>query len=109
MGLFKKNIKKDGEKDSDGGEEEKVGQKKVFKKKDFKDLNSTDKKSRREPKKPWGKFERYFVLVVLLTTVLISAYLSLTSTGWDMSRIPKINFKIPEIFREETIIINNEP
>lgn len=108
MGLFKKNIKKDEGEDVDVVEEN-AGQKKIFKKKDFKDLNSTDKKSRREPKKPWGKSERYFILIILFLTAGISAYLWLTSTGWDFPQTLNINFEFPEIFKEETIIINNDP
>ncbi len=92
----------------DDAEDESKSRKKTFKSKDFKDLNPKDKKARKEPAKPWGKKERLLVLFVILATAGISAYLSLTSTGWklsDLFNINKPNFSFGNLFKEELIVI----
>ncbi|OGM20631.1 hypothetical protein A2714_02945 [Candidatus Woesebacteria bacterium RIFCSPHIGHO2_01_FULL_38_9] len=74
---------------------------------DFKDLKPENKKKRKEPKKPWGRKERLFVLIVLLLTVGTSAILAMSSRSWKLPGLPR--FKIPTVripfLQEETIVI----
>jgi hypothetical protein len=99
------------EEEDDEIEDREERQKKLFRNKDFRDLNPKDKKARREPKKPWGKKERLLVLVTILLTAGLSAFLYLSSRGLlktpDFSEIrsPKIN--VPNL-GEETIIYKKE-
>lgn len=92
-------------------EEKGSRQKKLFRNKDFRDLNPRDKKARKEPKKPWGKKERILVLIVILVTAGLSAFLYLSSHELlktpDFSEIkaPKVN--VPNL-GEETIIYKKE-
>src|SRR3989344_5229391 len=74
-----------------------------------KDKNSDDKKSRvkKEPKKPWGKKERYLVLITLLLTAGTSAILGLSARSWKLPGLPRLGipkFSIP-FMGEETIYI----
>lgn len=110
MGLFsrKRKNEEESEKEIEESGSEKSGQKKLFKKKDLKDLGSGNKRARREPKKPWGQSERVLVLVVVLLTAGLSAYLWLGSVGWQLPKIPKVNFSFPNIFTEETIILEKD-
>ena len=77
--------------------------------KDFKDLKPENRKKRKEPKKPWGKKERLFVLLVILATAGISAFLALSSRSWKLPGLPRLGFKIPSLslpfLGEETIVI----
>lgn len=112
MGLFGKKKKEqiDETQFADGKDEE-LPTKKLFKKKNFKDLNSKDKRARREPKKPWGKVERVVVLLALFVTAGISAYLWVSSAGWKLSEtihFSNFKFTLPNLFMEETIILENE-
>ena len=78
--------------------------------KDFKDLKPENRKKRKEPKKPWGKKERYFVGSVLVLMVGISAILALSARSWKFPGIPRMqmpSFSIP-FFSEETIILEGE-
>lgn len=103
MGLFgKKTKKKEEETDKELEDSKETPNKKVFKKKDFKDLNAENKKQRREPKKPWGRGERILVAVVLVLTTGISLFLWLRSEGFVFKP------KLPNFFREQTIIIEND-
>lgn len=74
---------------------------------EIKDLKPHNKKVRKEPPKPWGKFERLVVLFTLLFTVITAVVLILYSQGL---RLPKFNFDLSHfnIFESETIIITNE-
>ncbi len=60
---------------------------------EVRDLKPENRRRRKEPVKPWGKKERYTVLVFLLTTILISGLLSASSKNWKLPGIPQI--KIP--------------
>jgi hypothetical protein len=110
MGLFSKKPKnlEEEDKDFEVRGDTKDDNKKVFKKKDLKDLNLGDKKARREPKKPWGKKERFFVFIMLFLTVGISAYLWLYSMGFKFPSFNLSSLKIQNLFKEETIIIEND-
>lgn len=79
-------------------------------KKSLRDLKSENRKSRKEPVKPWGRKERYLVLVIMVVTVLISGGLFVMSR--PNFQLPIFNFQIPtinldslNIFKEETIEI----
>jgi len=110
MALFgKKNKEEDSQKgeSEDSGGVAKVGVK-ALKKNNFKDLNPSDKMARREPKKPWGKFERFFVLATIVLTAGTSAYLGLSSRNWKLPGFPRlnsINISLPNLWGEETIVI----
>lgn len=105
MALFRK-------KEEEGYEEDEIEEKPLRKKlkaKDFKDLKPENRKKRKEPKKPWGKKERFFVLFVLLVTVGLSGFLALSSRSWKLPGLPRLNFKLSNFvlpfMGEETIII----
>jgi len=70
----------------------------------IRDLKPQNRKKREEPPKPWGKFERYVVLVALLFTVVTAIILTLYASG---VRLPKINIDLSQfnIFKETTIIV----
>jgi hypothetical protein len=110
MGLFKKKKEEDFEnefEDELDGEDEK----RSLRKKKFKDLHPENKKKRKEPPKPWGRKERILVLLVLLTTAGVSAFLLISSSGFSI-KVPKTpDFKslnMPEIKFEKTIILEND-
>ncbi len=88
--------------------EEKLPRKK-FRNKDFKDLRPENRKKRKEPKKPWGRKERFFVLFLILVTAGVSGVLALSSRSWKLPGLPRLSLKIPEIsipfMGEETIVI----
>jgi len=71
----------------------------------IKDLKPENKRKRKEPPKPWGKKERYFVLGVLATSVLASAILYASARSWKLPGFPKIS--LPS-FTEETIVISKD-
>ncbi len=62
------------------------------------------KKEKRETKRPWGKWERYFVMLVILTTVGVSAVLGLSARKWKLPGLPR--FKLPKISLERTYVID---
>lgn len=78
----------------------------------LKDLKAENKKRRKEPPKPWGKKERMMVLIIFGVTILISAFLAISSRGIggiDFSG-PSFSLKAPDfgslnIFKEQTIEI----
>lgn len=72
----------------------------------IRDLRPENKKTRKEPVKPWGKFERLTVLITLLFTVVAAIVLTLYAAGF---RLPNMNFDFSRfnIFEEQTIIIED--
>jgi beta-lactamase class A len=112
MALFKKKKDEDYEDEYDDEEEEEEPRRplrrKFTKSKDFKDLNPSDKKKRKEPPKPWGKKERFLVLVLILLTAGTSGYLALTARDWKLPGLPRIEMPVLSNlnpFKEETIVI----
>lgn len=100
MGLFKK-------KEEEFDEVEELD----FPKKKIKDLKPENKRARKEPIKPWGKFERLFVLIVLLLTVVSSGLLALSARNFKLPQLPRL--KLPEmsqfnLFKEQTIVVGNK-
>lgn len=95
----------------DGSEEGGNGHQKLFRKKDFRDLNPQDKKRRSEPKKPWGKKERLMVLLTILITAGVSLALYISAIGFKTPKAPDIKLprvSTPNLFGEETVIYNKE-
>jgi hypothetical protein len=106
MGFFTKKKKDDEEIEV----EETVDETRQIKRQ-IKDLNPENKKTRKEPLKPWGIKERVVILVVLITTVLTSGILALSARNFKLPKLPKI--ELPNIsdlnpFGEEVIIIGNK-
>lgn len=107
MAIFKRRKDEDEDTDEDLIEREEKEIKKFTKK--FKDLKPSNKKKRKEPPKPWGKQERYVVLIILAATVLIAAVLatkSQNSVKIDLGK-PSLNFDFSQLnpFKEKVIII----
>lgn len=102
MGLF--NRKKEEDYDEELEEQE-------IPRRKFRDLNPENRKTRKEPLKPWGMKERLIILVVLLVTVLTSGILALTARNFKLPKIPAL--KISSItslnpFKEQVIIVGNK-
>jgi len=83
----------------------------------FKDLNSENKKKRKEPPKPWGKRERLTVLIIMTITVLLSGILFLSSNNnfhFSNFQFPmnfhfsNFHFSSLNIFKEEIIEIRKK-
>jgi beta-lactamase class A len=66
------------------------------------------RKKKTQEKKPWGKKERYLVLVVLLITIVFSGLLALSARSWKLPGLPRV--KIPDfsLFESEKIIIEKD-
>jgi len=118
MNLFNKGIRNDEEEEYENdpsfaeameGKEEIRRRRKYPRSRDFKDLKSENKK-KREPKKPWGKGERLFVLLAILLTVGTSGILAMSARSWKLPGMPRL--KIPSIsipfFGEETITLEGD-
>lgn len=102
MGLFGR--KKDEEYEDDELELETPKRK-------IRDLNPENRRSRKEPIKPWGAKERIIVLSVLLVTVLTSGILALTARNFKLPKLPQL--KLPSIldlnpFKEQVIVVGNK-
>lgn len=91
-------------------EEEERGERRLKRK--FKDLHSENKRKRKELPKPWGKQERFTILIILAATIIIAAFLAISSRlsagGNFKPSLPKINLDSLNIFKEETIIIQKQ-
>ena len=82
---------------------------------EVRDLKPEHKKRRKELPKPWGKKERYTVLVFLLATVLISGVLAASSRNWKLPGFPQVKLKVPsfknfnfDFLSGKTITIGNK-
>ena len=113
MGLFGKKKEEDFEEDEELELEDDLQDRKLTRK--FKDLNSENRKKRKEPPKPWGKQERLIVLSVLVATLVISGVLFLTSNTNISFKFPDFSFSFSKpdfssfnIFKEETIEIRRK-
>jgi len=92
MALFKK-------------EEEEKKKSLAKKKKDSKDNPKTRTRNKKKEFKPWGKKERYWVLGVLLGTILVSGILAMSARSWKLPGLPR--FSLPS-FGSGTIIIEKK-
>lgn len=106
MGLFSRKHDEDLEDDfiEDEDEPRKI-------RRQFRDLNPENKKTRKEPLKPWGKKERIIVLIVLLVTVFTSGILALSARNFKLPKFSKI--EMPNLlelnpFREKVIVVGNK-
>lgn len=86
-------------------EEKEESSERVVKSK-LKDLKPENKKRRKEPPKPWGKKERFFILFSLLITIVVSIVFSLLSGNFELPKFP--DFNLDTIFKGETIIVGNK-
>lgn len=109
MAIFKRKPDEYDEEDEVLEQEEKDNKK--FTKK-FKDLKPANRKKRKEPPKPWGKKERYFVLLVLVVTFVIAMILAISSQNNVSINLnkPSINFDFSKLnpFHEKVIIIQKK-
>jgi len=79
--------------------------------KDFKDLRSENRRSRKLLLKPWGRRERFIVLVPFVVLSLISAVLGLSSRRWKVGGFPAItpgSFKIPKFVSDRKIVMDEK-
>lgn len=77
----------------------------------IRDLKSENKRTRKEPVKPWGSKERLFILVILCVTVLSSGFLSLSARNFKLPKLPKLsitNFSKLNPFKEQIIVVGNK-
>lgn len=76
---------------------------------EIKDLKPENRKRRKEVAKPWGKRERFTVLIFLLATAIVSAVLALSSRNWKLPGLPQIRLSLPKVnldfFSGETITV----
>lgn len=78
--------------------------------KNTKPIERKPRKPKKEPPKPWGKKERYFILLLILLTAGGSGVIALSSRNWKLPGLPRItmpslsafNF---DFFGESTIVI----
>lgn len=80
---------------------------------EVRDLKPEHKKRRKELSKPWGKKERYTVLIFLLATVLISGVLAASSRNWKLPGLPQLTLpKLPKLSLDflsgETIVVGRK-
>lgn len=91
-------------------DEEELEVKELKRPKRIRDLNSENRRKRKEPPKPWGKRERLAVLLTFLVTVLTAGIMSASARAWKLPNLPRIkapNFSNFFLFREETIVVGN--
>lgn len=77
----------------------------------IKDLNPENRKRRKEPTRSWGKKERFWILAILLVTVLISGFLALSARNYKLPGLPRISLpqiNLGDLFDGETIIIGKK-
>ena len=91
--------------------EDEIEEEEAPRRRKFKDLNPENRKTRKEPVKPWGKKERLIVLIVLLSTVLTSGILAITARNFKLPKFPRISLSsLSEInpFKEQLIVVGNK-
>ena len=86
-----------------GKDEEETVQNKKDKGSEETSVKKTRKK--KETKQPWGKRERIVVLLLIVVTVGTSVILAVSSRGWELPGLPRIQMPNISLFQEETIII----
>lgn len=104
MGLFKK-------KDEDFEDELEEKEVDEIKPRKIRDLNPENRKTRKEPIKPWGAKERLFVLVTFLLTVVTSGALALSARNFKLPKMPQL--KLPSLseinpFKEQVIVVGEK-
>jgi len=73
-------------------------------------VGKTEKVTKKEPPKVWGKKERLFVLIILFGTALISGLLALSSRDYKLPGLPRLKLTIPSFSlpKGETITIGSK-
>lgn len=71
------------------------------------------KVDKKELVKPWGKYERFFVLITLILTVGTSGLLALSARNYKLPNIPKLSFSKVDFekinpFKEETVFVGGK-
>lgn len=108
MAIFGRNKDEDYEDEEEIEKEEEKADHKLTKK--FKDLNSKNKKKRKEPPKPWGIKERLLVLSILVITTVLSGVFAFSARENKLSNLPRFivnlsNFNFQNPFGETVIEI----
>ena len=88
-----------------------MDEEKGIKRDGFKDLKPENKRTRKEPQKPWGIKERLIILFTLLVTVLTSAFLSLSSRNFKLPNSPKLSFSFnsfSKLFEDQVIVVGKK-
>jgi beta-lactamase class A len=75
-------------------------------KKDLEKPKRTRRK-KEEPPKPWGKSERYLVLLVMGSTVIIAVFLAMGARSWKLPGLPRLS--LPKGVLEETYVFEGKP
>jgi len=65
------------------------------------------RRKKEEPLKPWGRGERFLVLAVLCTTIIIAVVLALNARSWKLPGLPRIG--VPKGVFEETYVFEGKP
>ncbi|MFC1710429.1 serine hydrolase, partial [Patescibacteria group bacterium] len=66
------------------------------------------RRKKKEPPKPWTKKERYILLFVLVSTVLISGALALSAREWKVAGLPRITIPKISFFDTSPIVIDGD-
>lgn len=61
---------------------------------------------KKEPPKPWGKKERYLVLMFLLGSVFVAGVLAMSARSWKLPNVPRV--KMPNFSFSETYVFEGE-
>lgn len=97
MGIFSRNKK-----------EEEIEEVEEIKKKKPRKAAPRGKANKKEieERKPWSKHDRYFVLIILLGTIIISGILAMYARSWKLPNVPRVTF--PEGAFEETFVLEKQ-
>jgi beta-lactamase class A len=109
MGIFGKKKKSEEDEDikeKDSGEKEE--EKRSLKVKKIKDLSPENTKRRKEPVRAWNKFDRLFLLFLLLLSAGSAFFLALSSRGYKLPNLPRLNISQIKLFGERTIVFESE-
>lgn len=104
MAIFSKN------KNENSGEDSLDNKKDLKLRKNLRDLEPKNKKKRKEPPKPWGKKERWSVLILLVITTLVSGMFAFSARENKLPDLPRFgidlsNFNLKNPFGESIIEI----
>ena len=73
-----------------------------------KTVSRKPRRKKKEPPKPWTKKERYILLFVLVSTVLISGTLALYAREWKLPGFPRISVSKISFFDSTPIVIDGD-
>ncbi len=65
------------------------------------------RRKKEEPLKPWGRGERFLVLAVLCSTIIIAVVLALNARSWKLPGLPRLG--VPKGVFEETYVFEGKP